>query len=161
MGACLDRQAEICEIELPEFGVPTVEPSVPAETFRQRLASLRDRAQGEGYNGLAVYADREHSANLAFLTVYDPRFEEALLVIDLGGSGRKPALMVGHEGWGYLGVSPIAGELEAVLFPSFSLMGQDRGGSQRLSEVLPFSNMPGYLPSCLLSPHRLMRMVGS
>ncbi|UCD46185.1 MAG: M24 family metallopeptidase [Candidatus Bathyarchaeota archaeon] len=99
------------------------------------MAGLRDKAEEEGYKGLVVYADREHSANLAFLTGYDPRFEEALLVIDLGG-GNKPALMVGHEGWGYLGISPIAGELKTVLFPSFSLMGQDRIGSRRLVGVL-------------------------
>ncbi len=28
-----------------------------------------------------VYADREHFANLAYLTGFDPRFEESLLIV--------------------------------------------------------------------------------
>jgi hypothetical protein len=28
-----------------------------------------------------VYADREHFANMAYLTGFDPRFEEALLIL--------------------------------------------------------------------------------
>ena len=34
-----------------------------------------------GYDRLVVYADREHSANLAWLTGFDPRFEEAILIV--------------------------------------------------------------------------------
>jgi len=32
---------------------------------------------------LVVYADREHSATISWLTGFDPRFEEAILVIDM------------------------------------------------------------------------------
>ena len=30
---------------------------------------------------LVVYGDREHFANLAYLTGFDPRFEEAVLIV--------------------------------------------------------------------------------
>lgn len=33
------------------------------------------RASAEGYDALLVYVDREHFANLAYLTGFDPRFE--------------------------------------------------------------------------------------
>ena len=47
------------------------------------------------YDHLVVWADREHSANLAYLTGFDPRFEEAVLIV-VGGAA-TPALLVGNE----------------------------------------------------------------
>ena len=128
------RHAELADLELPEFGMPKVEPSIPAETYRARMSELRRRAGEEGYNHVAVYADREHFANLAYLTGYDPRFEEALLLMDVGGD-RSPTLVVGHEGMGYIPVSPVEDDLDPVLYPSFSLMGQGRDGT-RLEGIL-------------------------
>ena len=128
------RRAELVDLELPEFGMPTVEPAIPAETYRTRMSELRRRAGEEGYNHVAVYADREHFANLAYLTGYDPRFEEALLLVETGADGR-PTLLVGHEGMGYIPVSPVEDDLDPVLYPSFSLMGQGRDGT-RLEEIL-------------------------
>jgi len=43
---------------------------------------------------LLIYADREHSANLAWLTGFDPRFEEALLIV---APGHTPTLLAGPE----------------------------------------------------------------
>ena len=43
------------------------------DTIRaERLAALRERAEAHGYDRLVVYADREHSANLAWLSGFDP-----------------------------------------------------------------------------------------
>jgi hypothetical protein len=128
------RHAELADLELPEFGMPTVEPTIPAKTYRSRMSELRRRAGEEGYDHVAVYADREHFANLAYLTGYDPRFEEALLLVEIG-EDRRPTLVVGHEGMGYIPVSPVEDDLDPVLYPSFSLMGQDRDGT-RLEEIL-------------------------
>ena len=41
-------------------------------------SELRRRMDERGLDQLVVYADREHSANLSYLTGFDPRFEEAL-----------------------------------------------------------------------------------
>ncbi len=130
------RRAELAEIELPDFGLPTVEPTIPADTYRQRLAALRARARDAGYEVIVVYADREHFANLTFLTGYDPRFEEALLIVSVTDDAHKPTLLVGNEGWGYTSISPIKDDLEIVLFQSFSLLGQDRSRSRPLAEIL-------------------------
>lgn len=72
---------------------------------------------------------------MAYLTGYDPRFEEALLVVDVDSDGR-PTIMVGNEGLGYLDVSPVKDHLNTVLYQSFSLMGQDRSMSKPLTTIL-------------------------
>jgi len=129
--------AELVDLELPDFGLPTVEPIIPADTYRRRIVSLHSRAREEGYDVVVVYGDREHFANLAYLTGFDPRFEEAMMVLNVGAQGgQKPVLMVGNEGLGYLGISPIRGDLEPVLYQSFSLMGQKRGEGRELGEIL-------------------------
>src|SRR5215208_7045931 len=128
-------QAELTTLNLPEFGLPSAEPTIPARVYRERMTSFRQRVLAEGYDIAIVYGDREHFANLTYLTGYDPRFEEAMLVIDLNGDS-KPLLVVGNEGYGYVPISPVAADFEPVLFQSFSLLGQDRSRSRKLVEIL-------------------------
>ena len=52
-----------------------------------------------------MYGDREHSANLAYLTGFDPRFEEAMLIL---GPSEVPAILVGNECYGMAGSAPVA-----------------------------------------------------
>jgi hypothetical protein len=114
-------------IPLPDLPTPSAPPSVPADEYESRLNTLYDNA---GCDWVLVYADREHTANLTFLTNFDPRFEEALLV--LGRDTR--ALILGNEGMGYTAqAQPI---LSFVLCQSLSLMGQPRGDAPRLDAVL-------------------------
>ena len=129
--------ANLETLQLPDFGLPTMEPEIPAVLYRLRVEQLCTRARAEGFSHMVVYADREHFANLAYLTGYDPRFEEALLILDLRtGSSSRPKLLVGNEGVGYVRVSPIIEDLEVVLFQSFSLLGQPRGSSVPFTEIL-------------------------
>jgi hypothetical protein len=118
------------EVDLPDFGEPSTEPTIPAELYHARLRRAVDRAREQGLDALVVFADREHSANLAYLTGFDPRFEEALLIL---APSRTPALVVGNEGWGYVGISPL--ELRRVLFQSFSLPAQPRDQSPSIHEL--------------------------
>jgi hypothetical protein len=68
-----------------------------------------------------VYADREHCANLLHLTGFDPRFEEALLL--LSADGRRK-LLVGNECLGYLPDAEALG-LEVELFQGVEPHGSD------------------------------------
>lgn len=122
---------ELREIELPAFGKATVEPAIPAQEYEARIAAVRARAVADGIDVVVVYADREHCANLAFLTNFDPRFEEALLLI---AKGQRPQLLVGNEGWDYAKISPV--DLDVQLYQPFSLLGQDRSRSKSLSDIL-------------------------
>ncbi|HEY7700013.1 MAG TPA: aminopeptidase P family N-terminal domain-containing protein, partial [Vicinamibacteria bacterium] len=85
------------EVELPDFGEPTVEPSIPRAVHEARIGRALERARARGVDHLVVYGDREHSANIAYLTGFEPRFEEAMLLL---APGKKPVLVVGNEGWG-------------------------------------------------------------
>ena len=130
-------QVHLTEIDLPEFGLPTVEPKIPVETYEQRLRAARGRFMSTSnvpMSALVVYGDREHFANIAYLTGFDPRFEEAMLIIPLNfGQGERPTLVVGNEGWGYTSITDV--DLKAVLYQDFSLLGQPRGNSQSLEEI--------------------------
>ncbi|HVU14995.1 MAG TPA: aminopeptidase P family N-terminal domain-containing protein [Phototrophicaceae bacterium] len=129
------RPVELTSLTLPDFGLPTVEPTIPADLYRARLKRLIERASAEGDDVFVVYGDREHFANMAYLTGYDPRFEEALLIVNLKAD-TKPLLLVGNEGRGYVNVSPIKDDFEIVLYQNFSLLGQPRNHSRKLDEIL-------------------------
>lgn len=123
--------ARLARIDLPDFGMPDVMPQIPAEVYRSRVATARERARQRGYDVLLVYADREHSANLAYLTGFDPRFEEALLV--LGPTG-DPAILLGNECYGMASVAPVP--MRRHLFQELSLPGQPRDRSRALDAIL-------------------------
>ena len=127
----MPRRIELAELNLPDFGLPTVQPAIPLATYRARIDAAMTRAAAAGYEALLVYGDREHFANLAYLTGYDPRFEEALLIVM---PGQMPTLLLGNEGMAYSGVSSL--ELERVLYQTFSLLGQPRGKSPMLRDIL-------------------------
>lgn len=80
-----------------------------------------------------VYADREHSANMAYLTGFDPRFEEALLLVGTEAT-HSPMVLVGNECVGTAKAAPLAMEVE--LFQDFSLPGQPRDKSRSLGDAL-------------------------
>jgi len=124
-------KARLVEIDLPDFGMPETRPEMPARLYAARVAALRDRAEARRYDRLVVYADREHSAGLSFLTGFDPRFEEALLV--LGPTG-DPTIVVGNECRGMAEAAPLP--MRTVLFQEFSLPGQPRDSSLPLAEIL-------------------------
>jgi hypothetical protein len=116
-------------VAVPSFGVPLQAPRIPASAYEKRCREGYARA---GCDWLVVYADREHLANIAFLSGYDPRFEEALLLL---GPRDRRVLVVGNEGEAYAPLADLPG-LETVLAQSMSLMGQDRSRKPDLASVL-------------------------
>jgi Xaa-Pro aminopeptidase len=124
-------KARLATIELPDFGMPDGEPEIPSGTYAARLERLRSAADGEGYDRIVVYADREHSANLAWLTGFDPRFEEAILI---AGPTGQPAILVGNECYGMAGAAPLP--MRRALLQDLSLPGQPRDRSRPLAELL-------------------------
>ncbi|MCI0584408.1 MAG: hypothetical protein L0227_16225 [Chloroflexi bacterium] len=123
--------ARLRTIDLPMFGRSDEAPKLPASIYAARLERLLERAASRGYDRLVIYADREHSANLAWLTGFDPRFEEAICVV--GGPGR-PVLLAGNECLGLARVAPLP--VEAVLFQELSLPNQPRDRSRPLAAIL-------------------------
>jgi hypothetical protein len=126
---------KLIEIEWPDFGQSQPPPPTPAEEFERRIRLARAAMERLRLTHLIVYADREHFANLAYLTGFDPRFEEAVLIL---GGDKKPLLLVGNECTRRLPVSALyeAGGLRSELFQSFSLLDMPRDKSRRLKDIL-------------------------
>lgn len=121
-------------VTIPDFGVPLVRPQIPAATLVARCDSVYERA---GKTWLFVYADREHNANILHLTGFDPRFEEAVLL--LGPNGRR-IVITGNESESFTAISPLP-NLTVMLSQSMSLMAQDRTKKPNLEAVLRDAGM--------------------
>ncbi|HEY3282722.1 MAG TPA: hypothetical protein VGN26_10645 [Armatimonadota bacterium] len=119
------------EVEWPQFGMPVEIPKIGRAEYESRISETLERMAAVGLTHLLVYGDREHFANLCYLTGYDPRFEEALLILSLEDA---PMLLVGNEGSGYVGISPL--DLDVRLYQPFSLLGQPRSASPPLRRLL-------------------------
>lgn len=74
------QTARLALVDLPPLPRSDTAPGLPASLFPGRLERLCERAAGRRHDNLVVYADREHITNLAYLTGFDPRFEEAILL---------------------------------------------------------------------------------
>jgi len=138
----------LIDIQWPEFGVGECPPPVAVAEYEKRLHDARHAMTSGGLTHLIVYGDREHFANLQYLTGFDPRFEEALLIVR---PEVTPLLLVGNECEGYLTVSPpyVAGQLRHERFPSFSLLDQPRHGGRQLRDILTDEGLaPGAQVGC-------------
>jgi Xaa-Pro aminopeptidase len=124
-------KVRLAEVKLPEFGMPTTMPEIPTAVYLDRVDRLRARMIEGGWDRLVVYADREHSANLSYLTGFDPRFEEAMMILAVD---RPPAILAGNECAGLAGSAPVP--MRVHLFQDFSLPGQPRDRSLPLEEIL-------------------------
>ena len=117
----------------PSSACPEASAGDPAADLRRRGSSASASGPAaRGYDRLVVYADREHSANLAYLTGFDPRFEEAMLVL---GPERRP----GHPGRQRVlrhGRRRARCRCAAILFQDLSLPSQPRDRSRPLAEIL-------------------------
>jgi Creatinase/Prolidase N-terminal domain len=123
--------ARLGDVELPVFGTPESMPTIPPQLYAERLGRLRERTAARGLDRTIVYADREHSANLSYLTGFDPRFEEALLIV---GPEDDPMILVGNECAGMARAAPLPMRVE--LFQELSLPGQPRDRSSELAFLL-------------------------
>lgn len=125
------KKAQLVEVELPDFGAPTVEPAISRKTYSKRHERLLAAMDASSCEALVIYGDREHVANISWASGYDPRFEEALYVVV---PGRKPVLVAGNEGYPY--AETASGNFDRVLWQHLSLMGQPRDLSKSLRDIL-------------------------
>jgi hypothetical protein len=125
------RQPRLANVGLPDFGESAVRPEVPAGRHAERVEQLRARMASRGHDRLVLWADREHSAGISFLTGFDPRFEEAILIV---GPEGDPAILVGNESWGTAGAAPLP--MRRIRFQDLSLPSQPRDRSRPLAEIL-------------------------
>jgi len=120
-------------MDWPDNGTPDLPPAFSQREAEARLHAVRAAMTRAGYAALVIYGDREHAANLHWLTGFDPRFEEAVLVV----TEADALLIAGNECLAYTVVSPLVagGKVRTGLCASLSLPSQPRG-SRRLWEWL-------------------------
>ena len=123
-------------LDLPKLALPREIPMLDPHVFQTRFTQLETAREKANYNLLIIYADREHSANMRWLTGFDPRFEEALWV---QGEGITPTLLVGNENSSFAR-SQLQLEANIRLYQPFSLPGQvpgtDWSREDNLTELL-------------------------
>jgi hypothetical protein len=124
----------LTEIQWPDFGSGPIPAAPSLAEISGRIDSAREAMEKQGLTHLVVYADRECFANLTYLINFDPRFEEALLVMD---RTNPPLLLVGNECEARLPVSPLyaAGKLRSERYQPLSLLDQPRERSRQLKDI--------------------------
>ena len=142
----------IIRIDWPHFGLPDTPPPLRLAECRGRMARLRAAGAARGFAALVVYGDREHFANLHWLTGFDPRFEEAVLVV----TPDSALLIAGNECYPYTAISPLVqgGDIDTAHCASLSLMSQPRG-TARLADILGAA-----LPGGLDQPNAKIGVIG-
>ena len=136
--------AHLIRIDWPDFGMPDVPPQLTLPEMQGRLAALRRAMAARGFGAAVIYGDREHAANLHWLTGFDPRFEEAVLIVTPGDA----LLLAGNECLPYTQISPLvaAGDIRTGLCASLSLPSQPRDGRRLgdwLTEAVPAGSTLG------------------
>lgn len=130
------RKAKLINADWPDIGFSYVPPKrAEAEEYLRRIEAAYIKMKEHSLTHLVVYGDREHFANMTYFTGFDPRFEEALLIIS---GNEKPKLIVGNECFGYLEVSPLfrEGKFRVEIYQSFSLLQQPRDNSRLIRTIL-------------------------
>jgi Xaa-Pro aminopeptidase len=109
--------------------VPT--PVLSDATMQSRLNAVLSAMQQQGLSSLVIYADKEHGGNFEYLSGFIPRFEEALLVVNVTG---ELTYIMGNEN---LKLVPHARNGGTCLHaPVFSLPNQPMKHHQPLHDLL-------------------------
>ncbi|MEO8091434.1 MAG: aminopeptidase P family N-terminal domain-containing protein [bacterium] len=124
--------ASLTSVDFPQFSQLEPEPQLGEGTYRARIDGLRSRLTKAGLDAAIVYADREHYANISYLTGFDPRFEEALALVAVDQS--DPIILAGNESLSFCEKAGVP--VRGILCQSFSLPSQDRSRQRRISTAL-------------------------
>lgn len=125
--------ANLIRMDWPDFGMPDVPPDMSLPDMRARVQATRAAMAARGLEILLIYGDREHAANIQWLTGFDPRFEEAVLIL----AQDDALLLAGNECLPYTDISLLvaAGDIAVGHCASLSLPSQPREG-RRLADWL-------------------------
>lgn len=89
------------------------------DTMEEHKKKILLAMKNQKFDILVIYADREHGSNFGYLTGFEPRFEESLLVLHINGDA---FLMLGNENLKMAQYSRI--KAKALHVPHFSLPNQ-------------------------------------
>ena len=114
----------------PQMLAPDTQVILSEQTMQQRLQNVLAAMAQKDLDVLIVYADREHGGNFAYLTGWEPRFEEALLVLHQNGRAYQ---LLGNEMFSMGKNSRL--NASCILVPYFSLPNQPMENTKPLHEL--------------------------
>ncbi len=109
----------IKETKHPNLDNPGLRTPLSDETIKERKEKVLVRMKDRGLSSLVVYADKEHGSNFEYLVGFIPRFEEALLILNVDGTSTT---ILGNENYNKAKYSRI--ETEGKQCMAFSLPNQ-------------------------------------
>lgn len=104
---------------------------ISADTMKEHQQNVLAKIEKYGLDAVIIYADREHGSNFAYLTGFEPRFEEAALVLHRDGTSY---LMLGNENLKMGKYSFIKSKVVHV--PHFSLPNQPMETIKSMKELV-------------------------
>ena len=118
------------KVKKPEKHIGYVPVDLTKETMAEHRTVILQKMAEKELDVLLVYADREHGSNYAYLTGFEPRFEESILVLHKDGTC---FLMLGNENLKMRNYSFI--EAKTVHVPHFSLPNQPMETEKTLDQL--------------------------
>lgn len=79
------EQVQYTKVAAPQITAPEKPVLVSDETYAKHIKSLQDAMRKAGFDAVVIYADKEHGDNFYYFTGFEPRFEEAALVVRQSG----------------------------------------------------------------------------
>lgn len=110
---------ELGRVKMPTAHTGYVPVDLTQETMNGHYTGVLERMRDKGLNTLVIYGDREHGANFAYLTGFETRFEESLLILHRDG---RNFFVLGNENLKMAAYSFVHGEV--IHAPVFSLPNQ-------------------------------------
>ncbi len=118
------------KVKEPVLNHPYVPVELTEQTRRERLNRVLDGMRKKGLQTILIYADREHGANFAYLTGFEPRFEEAVCVLH---EDERAYLLLGNENLKLCAYSTL--KAKPIHVPHFSLPNQPMDNQKKLREL--------------------------
>lgn len=122
---------EYVPVTPPTVVLPNAPKDLSDAVYSARLANLCTSIQTAGLDAVLIYADREHGGNFGYIAGFEPRFEEACLVVH---ADSRAWVLLGNECLKMHAYSRIA--VTPVHVPYFSLPNQPMDGEQTMADCL-------------------------
>lgn len=106
-------------VDDPCICLPGTRMELGDEIYRRRLELALHAMEMRNYDYLVLYGDREHFSNFQYLTGFEPRFEEGILILRKDG---KASVLLGNECLGMAAYSRL--KVKGILFQALSLPNQ-------------------------------------
>ena len=124
------EQVQYTNISAPHIASPDKPVLISDQTYAKHMNRLQSAMQKEGFDAVVIYADKEHGDNFYYFTGFEPRFEEAALIVRQNG---KPHMMLGNEMYKMHQYSRV--EVQPVACPYFSLPNQPMETEKTVAEL--------------------------